>query len=325
MRTVALVFTLVCIAFTCGCGGAGVARQAQAAETGDADNSGWLAGKTQPAHGRMAKIAPTVLHPVVEVMVKVGDKVKKNQPLVKIDDDEPQAEVRSKKAVYEELKAGLSRLKEEPRKEEQNEARANLANFKACREEAQLILDRLEPLFRSGGIAEQRYHEARHHLAKCQADEAAGDARLARLLRRPFEREVAELEARVKAAAENVKNAEAELEHYTVVSQIDGIVSALDVQLGMVSRPGTTDWGEILDLSVIDVRCELSPEMADSLRTGQAAEVRANGRSTGGLGGKIAFIGIAADRKTGLIPVLVRLDNPEGRLRCYVDVKVRFN
>jgi multidrug resistance efflux pump len=324
MRATASFATIVCISFTCGCG-AGIAKQVQAAETGEPDNGSWLPGKTQPAPGRIAKIQPAVLHPVVEVVVKLGDKVKKDQPLVKIDDDEPQADVRSKKAAYEELKASLARLKEEPRHEEQNEAKANLESLKIVTAESQQILDRLEPLFNRGAVAEQRYHEARHQLSKCRADCDAASARLARLLKRPFEREVAELEARVKAAAENVKGAEAELEHYTVVSQIDGVVSSLDVHLGMVSRPGTTDWGEILDLTVIDVKCEVSPETADALRTGQAAEVRTNGRSAGGLTGKIAVVGIAADPKTGRIPVLVRLDNPEGRLRCYVDVKVRFN
>ncbi|HMF13395.1 MAG TPA: efflux RND transporter periplasmic adaptor subunit, partial [Gemmataceae bacterium] len=127
------------------------------------------------------------------------------------------------------------------------------------------------------------------------------------------------------AAAENIKGAEAELEHYTVVSQIDGVVASLDVCPGTVSRPGTSVWGEVLDLSVIDVRCDVTPEVADTLRTGQAAEVRLNGRSTGGMSGKIASVAIAADPKTGRVPVLVRLDNPEMRLRCYVDVKVRFN
>jgi multidrug resistance efflux pump len=314
-------FLIIGLLATCGCGGIAPAESAYAA---DGQKEAWIAGKTQPAPGRRAKIAPTVLHPVVEVKAKLGDRVKKEQPLVKLDDDEPQADVRSKKALYEELKASLSRLKEEPRTEEQNEARAALANFKICREEAQQILERLEPLFRKGSVAEQRFHEARHQLAKCQADEAAAEARLARLLKRPFVREVAELEARIKAAAENVKGAEAELEHYTIVSQIDGVVASLDVSPGMVSRPGTSEWGEVLDLSVIDVRCEVSPEIADTLRVDQAAEVRLNGKSSGGMMGKIAYIGIAANEKTGLIPVLVSLDNPESRLRCYIGVKVRF-
>jgi multidrug resistance efflux pump len=308
-----------------GCGGPGPVKPAYAAETADGEKDAWISGKTQPAPGKVSRIAPTVLHPVVEVMAKLGDRVKKDQPLVKLDDDEPQADVRAKKATHEELKASLARLKEEPRSEEQNEARAALANMKICREEAQQVLEKLEPLSQKGAVAEQRFHEARHHLARCKADETAAEARLARLLKRPFVREVAELEARIKTAAENVKGAEAELEHYTVVSLIDGVVASLNVSHGMVSRPGTSEWGEVLDLSVIDIRCEVSPETADALRVDQPAEVRVNGKSSGGMTGKVAFIGIAADKKTGLIPVLVRLDNPECRLRCYIDVKVRFN
>jgi hypothetical protein len=33
---------------------------------------------------------------------------------------------------------------------------------------------------------------------------------------------------------------------------------------------------------------------------------------------------IAADPRSGLVPVVVRLPNPDGRLRCCVPVKVRF-
>jgi multidrug resistance efflux pump len=322
MRTVALLLTLVGIVLTSGCGGPGAAPQIQASEPESA--SSWLQGKTQPAPGHVAKIAPAALHPVVEVKFAVGDRVKKDQELVKLDDDEPQADVRAKKAACEELKAALARLREEPRLEEQNEARAYLTSLKVSSDEARQTYARLEPLFRSGAIAEQRYHEARHNLAKVEADQVAATARLARLQKRPFEREVAELQARIKAAEEAVKGAEAELEHYTVVAQIDGIVSSLQVCPGMVSRPGTTEWGEILDLSVIDVRCEVTSEQADALRIGQLAEIRSNGRTASPLTGKIASIGIAADQKTGRIPVLVRLDNPDNRLRCYVDVKVRF-
>jgi multidrug resistance efflux pump len=323
MRNVALCLLTVGLSAACGCGVE--TRQSHAAEPANADNGSWIAGKTRPSPGRLAKIAPSVLHPVVEVNVKLGDRVKKEQPLVKLDDDEPQADVRSKKAIHEELKASLARLKEEPRQEEQNEAKANLDILRIVREESEQIFDKLEPLARRGAVAEHRYHEARHQVNKAKADQSAAAARLARLQKRPFEREVAELEARIKAAAENIKAAEAELEHFTVVSQIDGVVASLDVSLGMVSRPGTSEWGEVLDLSVLDVRCEVSLETADALRVDQAAEVRVNGRSSGGMPGKVAYIGIAADKKTGLIPVLVRLDNQEGRLRCYVGVKVRFN
>src|SRR5947199_8538007 len=52
-------------------------------------------GRTQCAPGRKAALAPVPLHPVVEVLVRPGDRVKKGQELVKIDADEPTAEVRT--------------------------------------------------------------------------------------------------------------------------------------------------------------------------------------------------------------------------------------
>jgi multidrug resistance efflux pump len=297
------------------------AAEARAAETASA----WFPGKTQPAPGHVARIAPAVLHPVVDVLVQVGDRVKKGQPLIKLDDDEAQADVRAKKAALAEVRASLARLKEEPRREEQNEARAVLANVKIASEEASHLYDRLELLYRTGAVAEQRYHEARFQLARSKTDEAAAEARLARLFKRPFEREVAEIEARLAAAEQSVKSAEAELEHYTLVSQIDGVVGSIDVRPGTVSRPGTTVWGEVLDLSAIDVRCDLAPAQADALRAGQAAEVLLDGSPEDVLAGNVIVVGIAADPQTGRVPVLVRVTNAHNRLRCYVDIKVRLS
>src|SRR5262249_14383573 len=101
------------------------------------------------------------------------------------------------------------------------------------------------------------------------------------------------------------------------------IVTALDVVPGIVSRPGTTVWGEILDPTVLDVRCNLTPQDADTLRVGQLVEVQPSTRGSPIIG-KVVYIGLAADPKSGRVPVLARLDNPDSRLRCYVDVKVRF-
>src|SRR4051812_41964593 len=58
-------------------------------------------GRTQCVPGRKAIIAPVPLHPVEEVLVAPGDRVNKGQVLVKLDDDEPKADVRSKKAQLE--------------------------------------------------------------------------------------------------------------------------------------------------------------------------------------------------------------------------------
>jgi hypothetical protein len=63
---------------------------------------------------------------------------------------------------------------------------------------------------------------------------------------------------------------------------------------------------------------------ADEISVGQAAEVIPPGEKHGRLNGRVAWIGIAADRHTGKVPLRVRVNNSQGRLRCYVPVKVRF-
>jgi HlyD family secretion protein len=282
-----------------------------------------VAGKTQPAPGKSAKIAPVVLHPVEEVLVTVGDKVKKDQVLVKIDEDEPKADMMAKKAAVTEMEASLARLKAEPREHDIEEAEAAVETYRVAARAARQLLDRLEPAWAKGAIPEQRYHDAKADADRADADSKAAGARLKRLRKRPYDQEVAELAARVEGARQALEGAKFELEHYTVTAPIDGVVTSLDVVPGTVSRPGTTVWGEILDLSVIDVRCDVTPDQADRITEGQEAEVTREGRSEVQKG-QVANVGIAADRQTGKIPVLVRLKNPDMRLRCYIDVKVRF-
>jgi len=176
---------------------------------------------------------------------------------------------------------------------------AALESARIALNEARRYLAAAEKAYVSGALPEQKYHEARVLALKTEMDE------------------------RMALAA--LDSAKAELEHYEVTAMIDGVVNSLDVHRGMVSRPGTTVWGEILDLGEIDVRCALTPEQADQLAMGQAAEICANSnRVLYGIG-VVAFVSYSAEKSTGLVPVLVRLPNRDWRLRCNVPVLVCFN
>jgi multidrug resistance efflux pump len=324
MRLTSWLLIASCLASAAGCGRTTVAvaaRQSSTASRSGASAVWEVAGKTQPVPGCIAQIAPVVLHPVEEVFVVAGQRVKKDDKLVRIDDDEPRADLRAREATLKEMEASLERLKRDPRLHDQEEARATLEASCLSREYAENQFKRMRPLWRAGAVAEQRYHESLLNRKKSQADQRAAAARLEKLLKRPFEWEINEAQARIHTARANVDSAKAELEHYLLQAPISGVISWLDVHPGTVSRPGTSLWGEILDLRQIDVRCDLTPQQADRVVKGQRAEV-ATERLT--LVGKVVMVGIAADRQTGLVPVLVRLANANERLRCYVPVKVRF-
>jgi HlyD family secretion protein len=264
------------------------------------------------------------LHPVEEVRVQPGDRVKKGQVLVKLDDDEPQADVRAKKAALAELRATLERLKAQPREEERAELRAALEAAKVSAREAHDLLERMKPGFRSGSIPEATYYTARASLLKLEADERAAVARLQQVLKKPWKLEIAEAEAKAAGAQAALESSQAELEHYTVTAPLDGVVSWLDVHPGTVSRPGTTVWGEILDLSEIDVQCDLTPQQVGQVGVGDRAVVRQGEGPESRWEGRVVFVGVAADPRSGRVPVRVRLANPGGRLRCYAEVVVAF-
>ncbi len=229
-------------------------------------------GQTQCVLKRKGILAPAVLHPVTDVLVSVGDLVKKGQPLIQIDDDEPQADVRVKKANLE--TAGIAMRK------------------------ARRYLISLEKLQSQGAVAEQRIHDARATALKAEADERAA-----------------------KAA---VELSMAELEHYVVSAPIDGVVNRLQVHPGMVSRPGTTVWGEVLDIREIDVRCQLTLAQADMCKLGDEVEVRTDNAATSHGTGKLVFVGLEANPQDGKVAALVRLANPQSKLRCEVPVQLRF-
>jgi len=231
-----------------------------------------VAGRTQCMLSRKCSIAPVPLHPVTEVLVEPGSRVKKGQALVKLDDDESKADVRAKQAALE--CAGLVL----------QETRRHLAAA--------------EKAYRTGALPEQSYYESRVAALKAEKVERAAKALL--------------------------DSARAELEHYEVVAQIDGVVSWLNVHPGMVSRPGTTVWGEILDLREIDVHCALTLEQVEQVRVGQTGDVKKKGRNDVFGTGRVVFVGIAVDSKNALVPVHLRLLNPDERLRSEEAVHVRF-
>ena len=72
------------------------------------------------------------------------------------------------------------------------------------------------------------------------------------------------------------------------------MINRLDVHLGMVSRPGTTVWGEVLDLKEIDVRIQLSLIQVEAMKIGDELEVFKDKTNQSYGIGKIVFIGLQA-------------------------------
>lgn len=217
------------------------------------------------------------------------------QALVELDADEPEAEVRAQEATVRELSSCLARLKAMPRAEERAEARAELESAKIAHAAAIEYQERLVELRQHNVVSERQLIEQKTSRLRAEADERSAAAKLEQLLKQPIVHEIAEAEARLAAAQAELEALRAELEHYVVHAPIDGIVSWLEVAPGTVTRPGTRTWGEIIDLNVMHVRAEVTPEIADRLRKGAVVEIASSSPSNERFAGVIVFVAPTVD------------------------------
>lgn len=281
-------------------------------------------GQTTYAPGRRAEIAPTVMHPVIRILVQPGDVVKAGQPLVEIDSEEPAAAYQAQQAEVVEKRSALARLKAYPRTQERAEAEAQLQSAEIAGKAAKEYLDRLTELRRNDAVSERQFIEQQTVFQQAEADRRAAAARLDYLLNQPVEHELAEAEAQVKAAEAEAAAAKHQLSHYSVRAAIDGIVARLDVALGSVHEAGTNTWGEIVDLREVDVRVNLSPQELRRVDRTQPVEIglpELDDRWTA----KVAYVSPVADPESGRIPVVLRVTNADGRLPVNVFVTAKFS
>lgn len=156
------------------------------------------------------------------------------------------------------------------------------------------------------------------------ADSSGGAGSIPQILYNDLHATALSNEALVLAAEAELAHAQAELKLYTVTASIDGEVAWLDVSPGTVSWPGAMIWGEIVDLSELDICCNLAQHQAEQVAVGQAVEVALEGHRAAAGTGKVVLVGKVADRSTGLVPVVVRMANSQEQLRAEVGVIVRF-
>jgi multidrug efflux pump subunit AcrA (membrane-fusion protein) len=174
--------------------------------------------------------------------------------------------------------------------------------------------------------------------------------------------EVEAAELAVREAEQRYAAAEFEFQQAFVTSPIEGVVESVDVVQGERRQPGTAFRGvRILDPRLLQCRCDLTPDqlarlenlarqyaaawsnkaaalglggvptvgrlglaavlLSDRLEEGVAATVEWNGRIWPA---SVRSVGVRADARTGAVPMLLEVANPDQSLRCGVRVEARL-
>src|SRR5271157_5045761 len=134
----------------------------RAASAGDATRAGDVilnaTGYIVAAH--KIELAAKVVGKVAWIGVEKADLVKKDQELVRLEDDEYRAQVQQAKGALANLEASLARAMNGSRPEEIAKAKADLDNAKANEVNAKVTLDRTKKLVDEGVLSKQALDDA---------------------------------------------------------------------------------------------------------------------------------------------------------------------
>lgn len=269
-------------------------------------------GVVEPAPARgdqmagTAEVSSPVPGTIAQILCQAGQQVKKGDVLVQLDDRVAVATEQQAAAALAEAKATQDQLAASPRPEQLDIARSKVEQAKQAIEFAQRNYARQTELAKSDGTSEKNVEQARLDMTAAQNELAQAQNEL--ILLKPTPEELAAGNAKLAAAEAALVAAKTQREMLRIISPIDATVIAV------TGNPGEfVDTSKVLiDLVSPDrlaVNVSVPSQEVTSLTTGMSAQLVSPtaGDEPNTIDGKIRFVGIEADRKTGSIPISIDL------------------
>ncbi len=270
---------------------------------------------------------------VAWIGVEKGDKVREGQVLVRLEDEEFQAQVRTAQGAVENAKAYLQELENGSRPEEiqlaqhtLEEGRANLADDKAT-------FERTRELVQKGVMSRQSLDDAG---AKFDADQQRVQAleqslRLARIGPRP--EEIARAKGALLQAEGQLAFAQSQLAATVIRAPISGTILERTAEKGelitaqFASAAAGGPVGSVVslaDLKDLQVELDIAQDDFSKLSPKQRGIVTTDAYPDRKYDGVIAEISPEANRQKATVQVKVKILNPDDYLRPEMNATVRF-
>ena len=275
-------------------------------------------GKVEPIENfeAHAPIATTVKR----LLVKEGDRVRKGQLLLQLDDDDIRTQAAKAEAQVKTAQADQASLKTGGTQEEVLTLNSQMVKARSARDAAQRRLDSLQKLQQQGAASPGEVQQAQVALQGAQADLNLLEQKQKDRYSAP---EVARVQAQGQEAQAAYDAAEDAMRKSTIRAPFDGIVYSLPVKEGAFAQAGDLLLQEA-DLSKVLVRAFVDEPDVGRLQAGQKVEVTWDaipGRMwTGTVNTVPATVKVRASRNVGETTCLI--DNHDLHLLPNINVGV---
>jgi HlyD family secretion protein len=197
-------------------------------------------GIIEPASELIA-VAPRVAGWIEVVHVVAGQRIDAGQPLFTLDGADLRAELAFRHEGVVVAEARLSRLRASPRPEDVPIARAGVAEAASKLQDAQDKLRFVEAVTNARAVSEEDRSQRRQAVARSQAELAAKQGELDRLLAGAWKEDITVAERELELARAAMNRTQADLDRMTTRAPIDAIVLRLTARAGQYAPAGVLD------------------------------------------------------------------------------------
>lgn len=242
---------------------------------------------------------------VTRVLVDVGDKVSKGQPIIVLDTTESERDLARADADVAAAKATLAKLVAGARPEERAEARADLELAETEFARAQAEYKRSQGAQQAGTLTMREVDQIRADYHGSRARLAAAKARLARILAGSRVEDVDQARAQLRRAEVALQSARDQVNYGTIRATMNGVVIKRGIEPGEFVSPGVSALAQggaimtIADLSKLIITTNLNQVDIGKIRKALPVDVRVDSAPGKVFRGHISKVAPAADEKSG--------------------------
>jgi HlyD family secretion protein len=277
------------------------------------------------------EVAAKVIGKVNWIGVEKGDRVTQGQVLVRLEDDEYQAQLLSAKGQLANLQAKLDEALHGSRPEEVAQALANLNSSKADMQNAKVSLDRTKSQVGEGLSPQQSLDDAqaRYDSAEAKVNSLLKSYELVKI--GPRQEEIDALRGQVDQARGSLNYAETNLANTIIRAPVTGTILERAVEKGeFVTTSFVGDRGakgyvvSLADLNDLEVELDISQNDFAKLHSGQHGIVTTDAFPDRKYDGFIKEISPEANRQKATVQIKVKVTQPDDYLRPEMNASVAF-
>jgi HlyD family secretion protein len=282
------------------------------------------------AHHKI-QLASKVVGKVAWIGVEKGDKVRKGQVIVRLEDQEYRAQLDQAQGQIAALEARLQELLNGSRPEEIAAAKADLDAARADLENSRIKLERRTGLVRDGILAQQDLDDAK---ARFDADlnRVRSLERRYELIRLGPRQEVIEqVRGEIRRAKGSLDFYQTQLENTVIRAPIDGTILERVVEQGEFVTTGFVgDRGakgfvvSLADLNDLRVELDISQNDFGKLKPRQKGVITTDAFPDRKYNGEIEEVAPEANRQKATVQVKVKVLNPDEYLKPEMNATVSF-